>query len=353
MEPQATQQLAGDEFCTPLPVRPSALQSTDCQAPYGGLSVKYGSDDDMSTGGLSMRSPDPHGSCPCISIDIPDAIDPLDEFLTKPLLLEHGKLRCVLRRKGPTEVHMLLEKGNVFLLSARRIGREWVITAHANHESRNKALSYLRYDKKEQTFTCIRRDALRASKTVWPKPLEYLHLQHSTLELHEDLPELNVIQAAFLPSATDILLGSPAGELAALLRDPDAALRTTGPNVPAILSTKIPKYASRCAPHCVAQPKRAPCSCDLALWNARSYAFELPFHGRAACASERNLQAAETHECTISLPLCLQLVCKNYNNAERVVLLHGKLDEETFSLDFRYPLSPMHAFVIALSTWDW
>jgi hypothetical protein len=35
------------------------------------------------------------------------------------------------------------------------------------------------------------------------------------------------------------------------------------------------------------------------------------------------------------------------------VLVHGKLDEDTFSLDFCHPLSPLHAFGLALVTWGW
>ena len=75
-------------------------------------------------------------------------------------------------------------------------------------------------------------------------------------------------------------------------------------------------------------------------WNPSTDAFELPFHGRANLASERNFQ------------LVTALRGKVAADAP-IVLLHGKLDEATYSLDFRYPLSPLHAFALALVTWGW
>merc|ERR1712099_206056 len=38
---------------------------------------------------------------------------------------------------------------------------------------------------------------------------------------------------------------------------------------------------------------------------------------------------------------------------QRVVLLHGQLEEDAFALDFAYPLSPLHAFAISLSSYQW
>ena len=69
--------------------------------------------------------------------------------------------------------------------------------------------------------------------------------------------------------------------------------------------------------------------------------FELPFHGRANMASERNFQ----------------LIVGNLNERQPanppVVLVHGKLEDDVFSLDFTYPLSPLHAFGLTLVTWAW
>lgn len=70
-------------------------------------------------------------------------------------------------------------------------------------------------------------------------------------------------------------------------------------------------------------------------WNARSETYELPFKGRAQLSSARNFQAVD-----------------NYSR-ERIVLLYGKMEEEEFSLDFQYPMSPLLAFAVALSTCGW
>ena len=34
-------------------------------------------------------------------------------------------------------------------------------------------------------------------------------------------------------------------------------------------------------------------------------------------------------------------------------LLYGKVDRDTYNLDFQFPLSAYHAFVIAISVTDW
>ena len=75
-------------------------------------------------------------------------------------------------------------------------------------------------------------------------------------------------------------------------------------------------------------------------WNTCTESFELPFHGRANSASERNFQLVKTES-------------GQRPNGAPVVLLHGKLDADTFALDYTYPLSPLHAFALALVTWSW
>eukprot|EP00967_Tisochrysis_lutea_P067262 scaffold87818_cov36-Tisochrysis_lutea.AAC.1 len=50
-----------------------------------------------------------------------------------------------------------------------------------------------------------------------------------------------------------------------------------------------------------------------------------------------------------------QLIVGNLNERQPanppVVLVHGKLEDDVFSLDFTYPLSPLHAFGLTLVTW--
>ena len=70
-------------------------------------------------------------------------------------------------------------------------------------------------------------------------------------------------------------------------------------------------------------------------WNARLNAFVLNFHGRVALPSVKNCQmladGAPDGSCSLQF---------------------GKVTEDTFTLDFAAPLSPLQAFAIALSAFD-
>ena len=69
-------------------------------------------------------------------------------------------------------------------------------------------------------------------------------------------------------------------------------------------------------------------------WNEGMRAFCLNFGGRVSVASVKNFQLAAD------------------GDPHTVVLQFGKAGGETFTCDFRWPLTPLQAFAICLSSFD-
>lgn len=77
-----------------------------------------------------------------------------------------------------------------------------------------------------------------------------------------------------------------------------------------------------------------------AVYNLKTNMYLLNFHKRAKIASIKNIQLVPGSNRSVS-------------EAEvPAVLLMGKMDDSTFSLDFTYPLCPLQAFAIAIGVFD-
>ncbi|KAI9502413.1 tubby C-terminal-like domain-containing protein [Coemansia spiralis] len=67
-------------------------------------------------------------------------------------------------------------------------------------------------------------------------------------------------------------------------------------------------------------------------WNTNSRSYTLDFHGRVTVSSSKNFQLI------------------NLDDDEYVVVQFGKVGDDTYSLDFRFPMSPVMAFGIVLTS---
>lgn len=67
-------------------------------------------------------------------------------------------------------------------------------------------------------------------------------------------------------------------------------------------------------------------------WNAKRRSWTLDFHGRVKTSSVKNFQLINPKE------------------EDRVILQHGKVGFDDFTMDMQWPMSPVAAFAICLSS---
>lgn len=70
------------------------------------------------------------------------------------------------------------------------------------------------------------------------------------------------------------------------------------------------------------------------VWSDETQAFVLNFHGRVTQASVKNFQLVHA------------------TNANYIILQFGRISDDTFTLDYRFPLTALQAFSISLSSFD-
>lgn len=70
------------------------------------------------------------------------------------------------------------------------------------------------------------------------------------------------------------------------------------------------------------------------VWNDDTQSYVLNFHGRVTQASVKNFQIV--HD----------------SDADYVVMQFGRISEDIFTMDYRYPMCALQAFAIALSSFD-
>jgi len=74
-------------------------------------------------------------------------------------------------------------------------------------------------------------------------------------------------------------------------------------------------------------------------WNENTQSYVLNFHGRVSVASVKNFQVEEAVE-------------TGEDKDSRVLLQFGRIGDDTFTLDFEHPLTPLQAFAVALTSFD-
>lgn len=97
----------------------------------------------------------------------------------------------------------------------------------------------------------------------------------------------------------------------------------------------------------------------LPTWNEDMQSYTLDYGGRARLASAKNfqLELADDQNKAAGLPKVSEKRKGRRSNKrssmDGVLLQFGKYDDETFNLDYSYPLCGLQAFAIALSTSGW
>lgn len=97
------------------------------------------------------------------------------------------------------------------------------------------------------------------------------------------------------------------------------------------------------------------------VWNDDTQSYVLNFHGRVTQASVKNFQVVHDSDSklltffTTMFIIVILYKCLNYNNsftADYVVMQFGRVAEDVFTMDYRFPLCALQAFAIALSSFD-
>lgn len=70
------------------------------------------------------------------------------------------------------------------------------------------------------------------------------------------------------------------------------------------------------------------------VWNNDSQSFLLNFHGRVTQSSVKNFQMVHN------------------SNEDHIIMQFGRVSDDVFTLDYRYPMCALQAFGVALSSFD-
>jgi len=139
------------------------------------------------------------------------------------------------------------------------------------------------------------------------------------------------------------LMGSFSGNLGAIIYKPNV-LGMRGPRKMKVLiprPSKDKRSPAFCVGKTLLQKYKERDTSDIIMltskdaeWDKELKSYVLNYHGRASQASVKNFQ------------LC------HHSNPDHIIMQLGKIDKDIFNLDFRYPLSALQAFGIALSSFD-
>lgn len=90
----------------------------------------------------------------------------------------------------------------------------------------------------------------------------------------------------------------------------------------------LEKYKAKNFDGIVALRNKAP------VWNDDSQAYVLNFHGRVTQASVKNFQVI--HD----------------DDPDHIIMQFGRIADDVFTMDYRYPMCALQAFGVALSSFD-
>lgn len=89
------------------------------------------------------------------------------------------------------------------------------------------------------------------------------------------------------------------------------------------------------------------------MWSEETQSFVLNFRGRVTQASVKNFQLIHEAQRRLLISLFIAhcyIIGSYYFSADYVIMQFGRTEDAIFTLDFRYPLTPLQAFGIAMSS---
>jgi len=104
------------------------------------------------------------------------------------------------------------------------------------------------------------------------------------------------------------------------------------------------------------------------VWNDETQSYVLNFHGRVTQASVKNFQLVHDDDSNSLFSFSTDfwnfgliikcvvwvgyLLIQSFPPGEYIVMQFGRVAEDVFTMDFRYPLCALQAFAVALSSFD-
>ncbi|RWW17450.1 hypothetical protein GW17_00018615 [Ensete ventricosum] len=87
-------------------------------------------------------------------------------------------------------------------------------------------------------------------------------------------------------------------------------------------------------------------------WHEQLQCWCLNFRGRVTIASVKNFQLIAATQPTAVGPTTTTTAQPSGSGHDKIILQFGKVAKDTFTMDYRYPLSAFQAFAICLSSFD-
>lgn len=297
-----------------------------------------------------------------VVIDISPAINPYLLHYATPAPPEGGVVRCrVLRSRGKKRhisYRMLTDAGDELLTAVRKADDFWISMTSSElllpdegsgrtadwAKAQKSSFSVLRCPPEsagapaehEQRLFFAYKAAYNGRELI-PTGEPIIAISHGTVVAAAELPQVNTMRACF-PNPAE---GAPLCTRAYLIQALDAIYAIAGADGERGGAHGAPR--ERVPGGVCALNSRVP------VWNARTESYVLNFHGRATLASSKNVQLV--HWEGGSPPHVGET--DSTNSKELPTLLYGKVDRDTYNLDYKFPLSAYHAFVIAISVTDW
>jgi len=347
-----------------------------------------------------------------VVIDISPAFNPYLHHFATPAPQDGRTVHCkVLRSRGKkrhVSYRMVTDTGDELLTAVRKEDDFWISMTSSDllgdggeaaggaldiQKSQQRSFSLLRCppdstpDDEPRTFLAYNAQWDAQGKALVAQGDAMMVLSHGTVVASMNLPQVNTMRVAFpdpehQPSGlghlgqplvtAEYLIGAIAGMDAARADADDAdgadrdsfhrrggaprlVSRASNPNV-MVRSSSQGNLASVSADGLCLLESRVP------VWNQRTESYVLNFHGRATLASSKNLQLVRFDPHKDKAATLGRRDADAFGRAEQTLskgskelptFLYGKVDKDTYNLDYQYPLSAFHAFVIAVSVTDW